>query len=94
MIACAHKFPQGHACKHICTLTPTIDIQTHFSLTQPPLTYLAHPAQLGHSGHIERSLWVLVRIVLPEEVVDLIIIGLVLVHNGGLDELGVCQGHG
>lgn len=58
--------------------------------TQPP----AHPAQLGHAGHVERGLGVFIRIVLPEEVIDFVIIGLVLVHNGSLDELGVCQRHG
>lgn len=63
---------------HRCTLTHTA----------------THPAQLGNTGHIERRLRILVRIVLPEEVVDLVIIGLVLVHDGGLDELWVCRDTG
>lgn len=84
-----------HSQFHAYTHTRSYCIYTHtLSFTQPPLTELAYPAQLGHSGHIERSLGILVRVVLSEEVVDLIIIGLVLVHNGGLDELWVCQGHG
>lgn len=52
-----------------------------------------HPAQLGHAGHVERRLGILVGVVLPEEVVDLVIVALVLVHNGGLNELRVWQGH-
>lgn len=85
MIACAHIPTHAHTHTH----TPIVYIQTH-----PPLTELSHPAQLGHSGHIERSLGVLVRVVFSEEVIDLIVIGLVLVHNGGLDELWVCRGQG
>lgn len=95
MIACAHTLPQFHARVHSHTHTHSYCIYTDtLSFTQPPLTELPHPAQLGYSGHIERSLGVLVRVVFSEEVVDLIIIGLVLVHNGGLDELWVCQEHG
>lgn len=56
-----------------------------------PIQSPTHPAQLGHAGHIERSLGILVRVVLPEEVVDFVIIGLVLVHDGSLNELWIYQ---
>lgn len=49
-----------------------------------------HPAQLCHTGHVEGGLRVLVGVVLPEEVVDFVIVCFVLVHKGGLDELWVC----
>lgn len=85
----SHRLPRtlAHTQGLTHSLTP-VQAQTH-SLAHPAL---AHPAQLGHSGHVERGLGILVRVVLSEEVVDLVIIGLVLVHDGGLDELWVCQG--
>lgn len=79
-----------HAHRHTeLTLTQTY---SHTDMQPAALTSPAHPAQLGHTGHIERSLRILVRIVLSEEVVDLVIVSLVLVHDGGFDELWVCQG--
>lgn len=99
---CTHSYSHSPRQTHsyirttsTCTQThrthPHSDLFTHRYAASSPHAP-AHPAQLGHTGHIERSLRILVRIVLSEEVVDLVIVSLVLVHDGGFDELWVCQG--